>query len=54
LAFGGTAWAGTRYYKRESVYISDFFYWNPSGVGAGVEDINVAKMFDWSPDMVRT
>ena len=39
--FGGTAWAGTRYYKRESVYISDFFYWNPSGVGAGIEDINI-------------
>jgi maltoporin len=39
--FGGTAWAGTRYYKRESVYISDFFYWNPSGVGFGVEDINL-------------
>jgi len=41
--FGGTAWAGTRYYKRESVYISDFFYWNPSGVGAGVEDINLGR-----------
>ena len=41
--FGGTVWAGTRYYKRESVYISDFFYWNPSGVGAGVEDINLGK-----------
>jgi maltoporin len=40
---GGTAWAGTRYYKRESIYISDFFYWNPSGVGAGVEDINLNK-----------
>ena len=40
---GGTAWAGTRYYKRESVYISDFFYWNPSGVGAGIEDINLGK-----------
>jgi len=39
--FGGTAWVGTRYYKRESVYINDFFYWNPSGVGAGVEDINL-------------
>jgi hypothetical protein len=39
--FGGTAWAGTRYYKRESVYISDFFYWNPSGVGAGIEDVNL-------------
>jgi maltoporin len=41
--FGGTAWAGTRYYKRESVYISDFFYWNPSGVGAGIEDIELGK-----------
>jgi maltoporin len=38
---GGTVWAGTRYYKRESVYISDFFYWNPSGVGAGIEDIDL-------------
>ena len=41
--FGGTAWAGTRYYKRESVYISDFFYWNPSGVGGGIEDIHLGK-----------
>jgi maltoporin len=38
---GGTVWAGTRYYKRESIYISDFFYWNPSGVGAGIEDIHL-------------
>src|SRR4029077_10924705 len=41
--YGGTAWAGTRYYKRESVYISDFFYWNPSGVGAGIEDIALGE-----------
>jgi maltoporin len=41
--FGGTAWAGTRYYKRESIYISDFFYWNPSGVGAGIEDVQLGK-----------
>jgi maltoporin len=41
--FGGTAWAGTRYYKRESIYISDFFYWNPSGVGAGIEDVNLGE-----------
>jgi maltoporin len=40
---GGTAWMGTRYYKRESIYISDFFYWNPSGVGAGIEDIKLGK-----------
>ena len=40
---GGSAWIGTRYYKRESVYISDFFYWNPSGVGGGIEDIHLGK-----------
>jgi maltoporin len=40
---GGTAWIGTRYYKRESIYISDFFYWNPSGVGGGVEDIHLGS-----------
>lgn len=39
--YGGTGWIGTRYYKRESVYISDFFYWNPSGVGGGIEDVNL-------------
>jgi maltoporin len=41
--FGGTLWGGTRYYKRESIYISDFFYWNPSGVGTGVEDIHLGQ-----------
>jgi maltoporin len=40
---GGTAWVGTRYYKREAIYISDYFYWNPSGVGGGIEDINLTK-----------
>jgi maltoporin len=51
--FGGTAWAGSRYYKRESVYISDFFYWNPSGVGAGIEDLGLGKVGDSAPDSVR-
>ncbi len=41
--FGGKAWVGTRYYKRESIYINDFFYWNPSGVGGGIEDVNIGK-----------
>src|ERR1044071_5223549 len=40
---GGTLWGGTRYYKREFIYISDFFYWNPSGVGTGVEDIHLGR-----------
>ena len=51
--FGGTAWAGSRYYKRESIYISDFFYWNPSGVGAGIEDVTLGKIWDSAPDSVR-
>lgn len=50
---GGTAWAGSRYYKREDVYISDFFYWNPSGVGAGVEDIGLGKLIDSSSDALK-
>jgi maltoporin len=36
---GGTAWVGRRYYKREDFHLMDFFYWNPSGLGGGVEDI---------------
>jgi len=54
--FGGTPWVGTRYYKRESVYISDFFYWNPSGVGAGIEDVNVGQIIDefgYSSDFLK-
>src|SRR5512133_26183 len=38
---GGTAWVGQRYYKREDYHSTDFFYWNPSGLGAGIEDINL-------------
>jgi maltoporin len=38
---GGTPWVGRRYYKREDWHSTDFFYWNPSGLGAGIEDINL-------------
>ncbi|MBI3525473.1 MAG: carbohydrate porin [Betaproteobacteria bacterium] len=40
---GATAWMGRRYYKREDLHITDFFYWNPSGVGAGLEDLPVGN-----------
>ncbi len=36
---GGAAWAGKRYYKREDVHITDFYYMDVSGFGAGIEDI---------------
>ena len=34
-----TLWAGKRYYQRHDVHISDFYYWNISGAGAGIEGI---------------
>jgi len=33
-------WVGKRYYNRHDVHINDYFYWNNSGLGGGIEDIN--------------
>ena len=35
-----TLWLGKRYYRRHDVHAMDFFYWNNSGDGVGIEDIN--------------
>jgi len=32
-------WAGSRYYRRQDIHISDFFFYNMSGTGAGIEDL---------------
>jgi maltoporin len=34
-------WAGERYYRRQQIYIDDFFPLDMSGYGAGVEDLDV-------------
>lgn len=36
---GGSLWAGRRYYKRNDIHISDFYYWNQSATGVGIEDV---------------
>ncbi len=36
-----TLWAGKRFYKRHDVHMSDFYYWNVYGPGAGVEGIDL-------------
>jgi maltoporin len=36
---GASVWAGKRYYERNDVHITDFFYWNNSGTGVGVQNI---------------
>lgn len=38
---GGSLWAGRRFYKRNDVLISDYFYWNQSATGAGVENVQL-------------
>jgi maltoporin len=38
---GISLWAGKRYYHRNDVHIIDLFYWEVSGPGAGVEEIDV-------------
>jgi maltoporin len=32
-------WAGSRFYRRHDIHISDYFFYNMSGTGGGVEDV---------------
>ena len=32
-------WAGSRFYRRHDIHINDFYFWDMSGGGGGVEDI---------------
>ena len=41
---GGSLWAGRRYYKRNDIHISDFYYWNQSATGGGVEDVLIGDL----------
>ena len=34
-------WAGKRFYQRHDVHMIDFYYWDISGPGAGLENIDV-------------
>lgn len=34
-------WGGKRFYKRNDVHMIDFYYWDATGAGAGVEDIDL-------------
>lgn len=38
---GATLWAGKRFYQRHDVHMNDFYYWDISGPGAGVEGIDL-------------
>ena len=32
-------WAGNRFYRRHDIHVTDFFFWNTSGGGGGIEDV---------------
>jgi maltoporin len=41
---GGSAWIGQRYYQRNDVHINDFFFWDTSGTGGGIEGIKAGPV----------
>lgn len=43
LLQGTRVWAGKRYYLRHDIHMMDFFYWNNSGPGIGIEGIGLGK-----------
>ncbi|MDR5865498.1 maltoporin [Halomonas koreensis] len=36
-----TVWAGKRFYQRHDIHMNDFFYWDLSGPGGGIENIDL-------------
>lgn len=46
-------WAGSRFYRRHDININDFYYWDMSGGGGGIEDVNFGPgkfAFAWIGD----
>ena len=41
---GSTIWAGKRFYQRHDVHMIDFYYWDISGPGAGLETSMLASV----------
>ncbi|MGC8101816.1 maltoporin [Metapseudomonas otitidis] len=41
---GGSFWAGRRFYKRNDIHISDFYYWNQSATGFGFDDVAIGDL----------
>lgn len=40
---GARIWGGQRFYARQDTHIHDFFYWNATGLGTGIEQIPFGK-----------
>ncbi|MNF71650.1 Maltoporin precursor [compost metagenome] len=44
LLNGGSLWAGRRFYKRNDIHISDFYYWNQSATGFGLDEVKIGDL----------
>lgn len=66
LPNGFQVWAGKRYYHRQDIHQIDFYYWDPSGYGFGLDNVDVgfaklavalfqssrgATQTNWRPDV---
>jgi maltoporin len=38
---GAQVWAGQRFYRRNDIHLNDFYYWEGTGTGLGIEQIGV-------------
>lgn len=38
---GANLWAGRRFYQRNDIHMTDFFYWNQSATGFGIDDYKI-------------
>lgn len=46
-------WAGNRFYRRHDINMNDFYFWDMSGGGGGVEDVTIGQgkmAFAWIGD----
>lgn len=41
---GASVWGGKRFYERNDVHITDFYYWDASGYGIGVQDFKAGPV----------
>ncbi|WP_035055376.1 maltoporin [Andreprevotia chitinilytica] len=50
-------WVGKRYYDRHDVHMNDFYFWDNSGPGAGIENVDVGFgkfAYAWRENTVTT
>ena len=41
---GASVWGGKRFYERNDVHITDFYYWDASGYGIGIQDFKAGPV----------